>query len=409
MALLLSACGPGDMMSMLPGTGGFRKIAMPQGQDDANVTGVFCTAIGKCVMTTHSNTGDPGAVFALSDTAVGEKLVDGVYPGPVPTAAAVLGDLDFDGLDKTRNGVVARLAASGAYISATGDITQKSSWTVVPMGREGGDTLPLNAQAALQLDASGKTVLINKRGFVYTSSAAPADSTVWTELWGPTATPSVPADFAAQLALDSRLCDSDVTAGGLPLPSQPAFISQDLAVMVTVAGGLNQDGNAPPGVCISTDQGAHFYSVPFAGTPMSATSPGPLGVTCIDNDKCWAYNGLQFQEGTAYIYFSTNASQGKNSTWTRATLPAAFSASDDISLSGIFFAPDATHGWAVGNNSHKALLLRTTDGGKNWTDVSASVSSVLDNDLYNGFAIDADHIWLSGRFGTLMTTSTAQK
>jgi hypothetical protein len=389
-ALLLSACGSGDMMSMLPGGGGWRKIAMPSGQDDANVTGVFCTAAGKCVVTTHSNTGDPGAVFALSDTAVGEKLVDGVYPGTVPSAASVLGDLDFDGLEKTPTGVMARLSASGAYISATGDITQKSSWTVVPMGRADGDTLPLNAQAAIRLDSAGKALFINKRGFVYSSSGAPADSTTWTKLWSPQAVPSVPADFAAQLALDSRLCDSDVTAGGLPMVSNPAYISADQSLIVTVAGGLNQDGNAPPGVCISTDKGVHFYSVPFAGTPMSATNPGPIGVTCLDNDKCFAFNGLPFQEGTAYVYFTTNASMGKNSTWTRATLPAAFSASSDITLSGMFFAPDGTHGWLVGNNSHKA-------------------SGVLDNDLYNGFALDADHVWLTGRFGTLMATSTAQK
>lgn len=390
-------------------TAGWRAIPLPLGQDDANVTGVRCSANNKCIITTNSNSGNPGGVFAVIDQLVGEKLVDGVYPGPVPTAANVLGDLDFDGLVATRNGVVARVTASGALVAATGDFTQKSNWTVTPMGRADGSTLSLNAQGQLQVDALGNWVLINKRGFVYSSTTAPSPTTAWTKIWSPGAIPSVPADFAAQYAADPTLCDSDVTAGGLPSPMDPAWVSQDLALMVTPAGGLNQDGTAAPGVCISTDRGLHFYQAPFAGLPTSVSSPGPIGVICTDNDKCFAFNGLPFQQGTAYIYFTSNASMGKNSTWTKATVPARFATANDVTMSAIFFAPDGVHGWAVGNTNHHALLLKTVDSGRTWTDVSGAVAGVADKDLYNGFALDNDHVWLAGRFGALMTTSTAQQ
>lgn len=388
---------------------GFHAVDLPNEQTPNDVRAVYCTAPDKCIIATRSNVGDPGAVFAMPDTAVGTKLLDGVYMGPVSAVSSVLGDLDFIGFEPTRNGVVAHLTASSVYAVASGDVTAKTSWTFVNMGRESGDALPLNAMAALQQGSDGQWLFINKQGAVYSASHPPSATTSWTIVWQPDATPSVPADFEDQLAADPTLCDADVTAGGLPEPSSMAYIAQDLSVMVTPAGGLNQSGSAKPGVCISVDRGAHFYNVAFAGVPEDVSSPGPVGVTCADKDICWAYNGLTFQAGTAYIYYTTNASAGKTSTWTRAMLPTKVTTGSDTTLSGIFFAPDKMHGWTVGNLDHHALLLRTSDGGRTWQDVSDSVQGVKDNDLYNGFALDNDHVWLAGRFGTLMATRTAQQ
>ncbi len=393
------------------GGGGWKQIELPLGQDDNSVRAVFCSAANKCVIATDSNTGDPGAVFALSDTAVGEKLLDGKYMGEVSTKSNTLGDLDFVGFDPTRDGLIARVSDSSVITAATGDFTQKSSWTITNTGRTDGDTFGLNETCALQHDASNNFVFINRQGFVYSSTAAPAMTTTWKKVWSPTAVPPVPADFRAQKMADPSLCESDVSAGGLPSPSQPVYVAQDLSVIVTPAGGLNMHGTAPAGVCISTDRGAHFYSIAFANLPTEADNDhaGPLGVTCTDKDNCYAYNGVQFGKGSAYVYYTSNASAGKASTWTKATMPSGFATSDSVSIQGLFFAPDKAHGWAVGNDSHKALLLRTTDSGHTWTDVSASVRAVKENDLYNGFALDNDHVWLVGRFGTVLATSSAQQ
>jgi hypothetical protein len=414
---MLTGCGTGGGDGMDGGGGGggggngdgFHAVDLPNEQSQNEVRAVYCTAPDRCIIATRSTVGDTGGVFAVSDTKVGDKLLDGVYMGPVSKVSNVFGDLDFIGFEPTRNGVVAHLSVSSVYAVASGDVTAKASWTFVNMGRESGDPLPLNAQAALQQGSDGKWLFVNKQGAVYSASQPPSMTTAWTIVWQPTATPSVPADFADLLQADPTLCDADVTAGGLPEPSSMAYIAQDLSVMVAPAAGLNQAGTAKPGVCISTDRGAHFFNVPFTGTPDDVSSPGPVGVKCVDKDTCWAYNGLEFQKGTAYIYYTTNASAGKTSTWTRAMLPDNVSAGQETTLSGIFFAPDRMHGWAVGNIDHHALLLRTGDGGHTWKDVSDSVQGVKNNDLYNGFALDNDHVWLVGRFGTLMATKTAQQ
>lgn len=326
-------------------------------------------------------------------------------------AASVLGDLDFIGFSQTRQGVMARLDASGALVSATGDLTQKASWKVVPMGTlEGGDPLPLNAQNQLQIDGSGNAIFINNQGYVHSATTAPGRDTAWTKIWGPTASPPVPADFEDRYRQDPTLCDADVSAGGLPTPSNPNWVAPNLSVIVLPAGGLNAAGSAEPGVCISTDKGKTFFNVPFPGVP-TTESPGPKGVTCLDKDRCFAFNGLPFQTGTAYIRYTANASAGKASTWTAATVPSAWASSDEITLQVMFFAPDGVHGWVAGDANHRALLARTTDGGRTWTDASASVRHALDDDidLYAGFALDKDHVWLGGRFGALVSTASAQK
>ncbi|HPH66880.1 MAG TPA: hypothetical protein PLF40_14085 [Kofleriaceae bacterium] len=386
------------------GSGGFHAIKMPAGKENLNFSGVYCASATQCVAT--ANLSGIGGVYALGDTDLGELLVDGTYPGPVPTAADQLGDVNFVGIDKSRSGVIARAGTSGAFVSATGDITKKASWSVASMGKADGASLPLNDQAQL-VDTAGKWLFLNELGFVYSSPTAPGPSTVWTKLWSPQATPSVPANFPSMYSADPTLCDSDLTGGAVPFISNPAFISPDGAVIVHPAGGISQKGTAKPGVCISTDKGAHFYSAPFADVA-DVDNAGPHGVTCTDNNHCVALHGLDFV-GDPYIYTTANATMGKASTWTKATLPASVTGASNVSLRAVFFAPDGKHGWCVGDISHDPLLLKTVDGGKTWTDSSASVASVATRELNNGFALDADHIWLVGNKGTVVATATAQK
>ena len=54
--------------------------------------------------------------------------------------------------------------------------------------------------------------------------------------------------------------------------------------------------------------------------------------------------------------------------------------------------------------------MRTTDAGHTWSDVSSQVSGLQGAaDLYNGFALDQDHIWVVGRFGFIAATARAQQ
>lgn len=418
LALALSACsGSGtDSSSGSDGGGGggggasgWHVIAPPPNQNPANMRGVYCSAADKCVVATSEGimeglSSDKGAVYAMNGTEVQPtKLLDGTYQGALSNVSNVLGDIDFIGFTATRNGVVARTDISGVYAISSGDITQQSSWSFVNMGSSDGDSLSGNNFANIQ--ENNNTWLFVNTGFLYSATSAPSAGTAWTKVWGP---PTVPANFETQLAADPSLCDSNVTAGGVFLPSNPIYIAQDLSVIVGVTGGLNVRSKSSPGVCISTDQGQHFYNVAFSGVPTDTSNPGPKGVTCTDKDHCYAYNGKGFD--TAYIYYTSNASAGKNSTWTAATVPSSWASSQQaITLQALFFAPDRTHGWAVGNSDHNSLLVRTTDSGHTWTDVSSQVGGLSNSaDLYDGFAVDADHVWVVGRFGFIAATTTAQ-
>ena len=157
------------------------------------------------------------------------------------------------------------------------------------------------------------------------------------------------------------------------------------------------------GICISTDKGVTFHIDKLAAEE-TADHRGPTAVTCITKDKCFAGGGQVSDATSAYLYFTDNASAGAKSVWTKATIPAQ--AGSDEFINSIFFAPDGTHGWAVGaKNSTHALLLTTTDGGHTWTDASASVSGLgVDSELHSGFASDATHVMIGGKAGALVST-----
>jgi photosystem II stability/assembly factor-like uncharacterized protein len=96
-------------------------------------------------------------------------------------------------------------------------------------------------------------------------------------------------------------------------------------------------------------------------------------------------------------------------TWQRAASPA------DATLTGVAFAPDARHGWAVG---HDALILATTDGGQSWTKQlegknfsgaapmprGGSSAPTLEDSFLDVAALDAQHAIAVGAYGLCMTT-----
>ena len=92
-----------------------------------------------------------------------------------------------------------------------------------------------------------------------------------------------------------------------------------------------------------------------------------------------------------------------------APLPTEVTA-EYTSIRHIFFAPDATTGFAVGYTGSKPLLLRTTDAGATWktapgqASLAAAMKSLDAFKLYAGFALDTAHIWVGGEHGAVFAS-----
>ena len=68
-------------------------------------------------------------------------------------------------------------------------------------------------------------------------------------------------------------------------------------------------------------------------------------------------------------------------------------------LTGVAFAPDARHGWAVG---HDALILATTDAGRTWSKQWQGAN--LTDSFLDVVAPDAQHVIAVGAYGLYLST-----
>ncbi len=89
------------------------------------------------------------------------------------------------------------------------------------------------------------------------------------------------------------------------------------------------------------------------------------------------------------IVRSTDGARG----WTQVASGAA------ATLTGIAFAPDARHGWAVG---HDALILATADGGLTWQRQWQGTN--LEESFLDVVALDAQHVIAVGAYGLYLST-----
>ena len=73
-------------------------------------------------------------------------------------------------------------------------------------------------------------------------------------------------------------------------------------------------------------------------------------------------------------------------------------------LTGVSFADDGQHGWAVG---HDALILATMDGGRTWAKQWQSEN--LQDSFLNALALDAQHAFAIGAYGLFLATADGGK
>ena len=395
--LLIAALGTGLLVFAVAhsqGAAAFRVVKLPASDD--RVTGAYCSSAKTCVIAT-SVFGGVGRLYASDGQKITGTLVTG--ESKLAESLGTLGTLNFTGLAKVGSRLIAHVDSAGAaFISATGDITKAGSWSAVKIGTLGaGETFGLNQQMGIGTK-DGRWVQFNFRQ-IYDSSDEPGAGALWSPLWSPVS-PSVPRDFEALKRADPKLCDSDPGVSISPHLTQPGYVAPDLAVILYPSGARNQRGTDSPGVCISTDGGQRFYHVEFKGIEDSV---GPVGMTCLNANKCWAYGGVDYEAASAFVYSTSDAQKGVNSTWTKAKLP---NLRENTKFRSLSFAPDGVSGWLVGwSGSGDTLMFQSSDGGASWKDATSTIRALAPSArLHAVYALDATHVWIGGEGGLLLTS-----
>lgn len=371
----------------------FRSIKLPG--ENERVTGVYCASAKACVISTNVF-GGAGHVYATDGQKITATILTG--DGKFAEALGTLGEVNFDGFSHVGDRLIALVEGAGvSFVSASGDITKASSWSAVKIGTLSGDgTFGLNQEMGIGKKDDRWVHFVFRS--IFETTDAPGPGALWTRLWSPVS-PSVPSNFEQLKKADPKLCDSDPGVSITPRLTQAAYVAPDLSVILYPSGARNQRGTDTPGVCISTDGGKRFSHVEFAGI---GEDYGPLGVTCLNSSKCWAYGGLDNAPESAFIYITTDASKGANSSWTKAKLPTL---REDTKFRSIAFAPDGMNGWAVGwSGSNDTLVLTSADGGMTWKDATGSVRALAPNArLHSVYAFDTAHVWIGGEQNTVLT------
>lgn len=226
-------------------------------------------------------------------------------------------------------------------------------------------------------------------GDVYSSSGPLGSSADLTLTWHPSGTVTVPATIPAGDCTDYVTDASD--------PGQHFAVTTDGSVFVYASGSS---------ICRSSDHGSSFVDVSANISPSTFTSHHPpLGFLFTSASAGIAYYGSELDNpGTAYVLYTPDAGQS----WTVATLPAV--AQQGISLRYAFASPSGAL-FLVGGGAG-LVLLKSTDGGKTWNDLSSKLSpwaSGLENApvrLNAGFALDDQHLWVGSDNGFIAYSAT---
>ncbi len=364
---------------------------------DERVTGIFCSSAKSCAVSTSASNG--GHVYTTNAKTITGLAIDGASDA-VTQKVGLLGNLDFYGLIKAGENIMAKAKVSSAFISAKGDVGIASNWSVGNIGKTDGG---LNSQ--ISIGTKDDRWVLFTDAYISESLDEPGAGALWSTIWSPESSPS---DWY-QMWRDSNktLCSSvpGETKSGVKLNA--GYVAPDLSIIAYLSNGGSRAAPEAAGVCLSTDGGKRFYHANLPGVDESDLNNENLnGVTCISSNRCFVFSGSYYRRGDThhFIDYTNDAQKGIASTWAAAKLPTM---RDKSVISSIFFAPDGNNGWAVGSvDSSSPLMLTTKDGGLTWKDSSASVRAVApDAQLHSGYALDANNVWLGGNKDTLLTTT----
>jgi hypothetical protein len=257
---------------------------------------------------------------------------------------------------------------------------------------------PNAQQVWLSKDSKGAWHELDDIGNVWLSSSDPGPSSTWTRTWNPEAVPPDPNPVPAED------CQQTFFSGYFAKDPQRVFwASSDGQTMVYPRGY----GDNPAGVCRSTDGGHNFLPVDLPNPPADSALSAPYVILFTSDTHGIAARSNDLDSLGAYIYTTDDG----GATWTAATLPSILTTADqNVAITSGFAAPDGQHVWLVGfqGSNTKALLLKSSDGGKTWKDLSAKLGMMSDTyqKLHTGFALDANNIWVGGDLGQLYYSPT---
>jgi hypothetical protein len=374
------------------GTGGWTAMALldddtdPQsvvshdGQD--RVTSIHFSALDRGIVATEGANGtisEGGMLYHASH----HKLEGVALSGRHASGSGY--EVAFQVIFPTKSGYAVGLDTSETMaLSSDGGQTFSVVVPNIPYG--------LAHELVLFEGTDGKWTYAGGSGVISEAAQAPSPSTAWTELWAPEGLPPTPNPIPA------GQCKVSPAAPNSPHSSQFVYVSPDRQFLAYPAAGED-----PFTICISHDGGKGFFPKQLPPAPPGAGPIGPTGVTFITPQIGLAYDGYDLKTDGSFIYRTTDGGE----TWSLASLPAEVT-EEYTSIRHVFFAPDATHGFAVGYTGKKPLLLRTTDAGATWevapgqASLATAMKSLDAFKLYAGFALDETHIWVGGEHGALL-------
>lgn len=349
------------------------------------MTGIWFKDLTHGVVATYAGDGaNAGSLQSLSSpTKVAKVALTGVANGFDAQ------DESFIGLFPTTAGLVAASNFGDQFILSTDN---GSSFKIGSKG----DSNSGNINAIwVSKDTSNNWHWIDDVGNVWLTSDSPSPTASWSVTYQTGGSTPVPDPLPA------ADCPDVFHQGYFAWDSQQvAWVSPDGKSMAYGKGY----GTLAAGICLSSDGGNNFLPVDFPSPPAASAQGTPYVIVFSDATHGMAARSNDLEDGSAYIY--TTADGGK--TWAPSIVPASVNkAGAHAYFSGGFYSPDGKNAWIVGGtivSDAKALLIKSSDGGKTWTDVSKSLSplAAAQAKFHTGFALDAKNIWIGGARGGLL-------